>query len=142
MPTLSSARFNAQSGIRIAVQVPEPQLQLIIDAVCAVDPLAWGDYDRVTFASSAGTQGFHALGTGRNAASADTVTVPCVELSFFVASDPVPVIEAIYQTHPYEEPVIFVAETHRTLHIRGLDEDNPNRFWNQATPDWVPDEHR
>jgi len=51
------------------------------------------------------------------------------------------VIEAIYFAHPYEEPVIFVETGMRTLHIRGLDEENPHRFWNAERADWVPEEH-
>jgi len=51
-------------------------------------------------------------------------------------------IEAIYAAHPYEEPVIFVQPCLRTQHIRGQDENNPNRFWNAPTADWIPTEHR
>ncbi|WP_415404595.1 hypothetical protein [Tateyamaria sp. SN3-11] len=142
MSVLISDRFTAQSGHLITVQVPETDAPRLITAITTVDPLAYGDYDSVTFASQPGTQSFRALGTGRNAATADVVTVPCVELSFFCAGDPGPVIKAIYAAHPYEEPVIFASPTARTLHIRGLDEDNPNKFWNRPTPDWVPEEHR
>ena len=52
------------------------------------------------------------------------------------------VVEAIYDIHPYEEPVIYVAAVTRTLHVRYMDEDNPNRFRNNASEDWVPKEHR
>jgi hypothetical protein len=51
-------------------------------------------------------------------------------------------IGAIYAAHPYEEPVILVSAGVRTRHITGIDEDNPNRFWNRPTEDWVPTEHR
>ena len=52
------------------------------------------------------------------------------------------VLRSIYASHPYEEPVVFVETCVRTLHIRGVDEDNPNRFWNNEAEDWVPEEHR
>ncbi|MEO0401667.1 MAG: hypothetical protein AAF214_04765 [Pseudomonadota bacterium] len=142
MSVLISDRFVAQSGHIITVQVPEAETDRLLTAITAVDPLGYGDYDSVAFASQPGTQSFRALGTGRNAATSDVVTVACVELSFFCASEPAPVIKAIYDAHPYEEPVIFVTASTRSLHITGMDEDNPNRFWNRPTPDWVPKEHR
>ena len=73
------------------------------------------------------------------------MTVSCVELSLFLKPDDAlitHVIETIYAAHPYEEPVIFVTPCVRACHIRGLDQDNPNRFWNAAPADWVPPEHR
>lgn len=142
MTHLKSDRFSVESGTRITVQVPIVHKDEVVAAVRSIDPLIWGDYDTVTFTTSVGEQGFRALGSGRNSATDEQVTVPCVELSFFVVSDPVSVIEAIYHVHPYEEPVIFVTEATRTLHIRGMDEDNPNRFWNRADQNWVPEEHR
>jgi len=66
-------------------------------------------------------------------------------IAFFLGTDEakaVQVIKSIYSTHPYEEPVVFVESCVRTLHIRGVDENNPNRFWNNEPEDWVPDEHR
>ncbi|NND19470.1 MAG: hypothetical protein HKN98_12915, partial [Silicimonas sp.] len=107
--------------------------------------LRYGDYDCVAYRTAAGVQQFRSLGSGRNAATEKVVEVPCVEVSFFIGSNEdraVAVLRAIYSAHPYEEPVIFVEPCVRTLHIRGMDEDNPNRFWNNEAEDWVPDEHR
>ncbi|WP_261396956.1 hypothetical protein [Leisingera aquaemixtae] len=145
MPELKTGRFNPEDGFRITVQVPETRAQRIVDAVLAVTALKYGDYDRVTFQAAAGKQSFRSLGSGRNRATEAAVQVPCVELSFFLARDDAGaarVLESIYAAHPYEEPVIYVAPCMRTLHIRGLDEDNPNRFWNSPSEDWVPEEHR
>ena len=47
-------------------------------------------------------------------------------------------VTAIYQAHAYEEPMIFIQNCLRTLHIRGGDIYNPNRFWNRQDVDWVP----
>ncbi len=144
-PERDNDRFIAEHGQRIALQVPETHVQRIIEAVLAIDALAYGDYDRVTFTTAPGTQHFRSLGTGRNAATARSVEVRCVELSLFLADDAartVGALKAIYAAHPYEEPVIFVTPCIRTLHIRGTDEDNPNRFWNGDPEDWVPDAHR
>lgn len=145
LPNLTNCRFTPETGLRIIVQVPEPQVQKVIDAIRAVDGSKYGDYDSVAFISTPGRQQFRSLGTGRNTANTAVVEVPCVELSFFVAASDEVVIDllkAIYGAHPYEEPVVFVEQCLRTLHIRGLDEDNPNRFWNRPTEDWVPKEHR
>lgn len=108
-------------------------------------PLVWGDYDHVAFESQPGRQHFRSLPGGRNAPTAAAVEVPCVELAFFLPADPplaARVIEALYDAHPYEEPVILLTDCVRTLHIRGLDEDNPARFWNRPNADWVPEGHR
>ena len=92
-----------------------------------------------------GIQHFRSLGSGRNAATEKVVEVPCIELSFFLGSDEtkaVQILKNIYAAHPYEEPVVFVEPCVRTLHIRGMDEGNPNRFWNNEAEDWVPQEHQ
>lgn len=144
LPELTSERFTTQTGWRVLVQVPEPDCPRVIAAVIAEDPLVWGDYDRVTFATP-GQQQFRSLPGGANAATEEAVSVPCLELSFFLSGDAGrldPVLHAIYRVHPYEEPVILVLPALRTCHIRGVDEDNPNRFWNRETADWVPDAHR
>ncbi len=138
-------RYQTEDGVRVIVQVPESRAQAVIDAVLAETSLAYGDYDRVTFRSTPGLQSFRSLGTGRNAATRAAVDVPCVEISFFLdarATAETAVLRAIYASHPYEEPVIFVQPCFRTLHIRGQDENNPNRFWNRRPESWVPDEHR
>ena len=90
---------------------------------------------------ASGCQQFRSLGTGYNRATNHTVEVTCVEICFFLEqSDTMlkEVVTAIYQAHPYEEPVIFIQNCLRTLHIRGADIDNPNRFWNRQGVDWVP----
>lgn len=145
LPKLDTHRFKPEKGLRLLVQVPDTDTQRLVDAVLAVTALRYGDYDSVTFRTSPGTQQFRSLGRGRNAATKRVVEVPCVELSFFLPDDEVTatkILEAIYSAHPYEEPVIFLITCLRTRHIRGLDEDNPNRFWNRQPEDWVPQEDR
>ena len=144
-PTLSTERFTPERGYRVTVQVPDQNAQVVAKGVQAETKLQYGDYDSVTFRTAIGAQQFRSLGSGHNPMTDAVVEVPCVELSFFVEEDDAlvsRVIEAIYAAHPYEEPVVFVESCVRTLHTRGLDEDNPNRFWNTAPADWVPKEHR
>lgn len=145
LPKLDNDRFIPENGLRIIVQVPDTHAQKVLDAVLVDDALKYGDYDCVAFRTAQGIQQFRSLGTGRNPATETVVEVPCVELSFFSGNDEtgiVQVLRNIYSSHPYEEPVIFVEPCVRTLHIRGMDEDNPNRFWNNEAEDWVPEEHR
>jgi hypothetical protein len=145
LPKLDNDRFVPENGLRIVVQVPDTHAQKIVDAVLVEDTLKYGDYDCVTFQTAPGFQQFRSLGSGRNVATEDVVEVPCVELSFFLVDSEAKAVQAlkrIYSSHPYEEPVVFVEQCVRTLHIRGMDEDNPNRFWNNEAEDWVPDEHR
>ena len=142
---VTSDRFTTEDGVRVVVQVPDPSCQALIDRVLQETALPYGDYDRVTFQSQPGRQQFRSTGSGRNAATDGVVAVPCVELSFFLPDEPAlisRVLTALYDAHPYEEPVIFVAPCQRALHVRGRDEDNPNRFWNAPPADWVPGDHR
>lgn len=142
---LDTKRFAVEVGHIVYVQVPEPQARELISAIGEAWALKYGDYDQVAFTTASGVQQFRSLGTGRNVATDGAVEVPCVEVSVFVEGGEeglTSVLEAIYNIHPYEEPVIYVVPASRTLHVRGMDEDNPNRFWNREPQDWVPDEHR
>ncbi len=144
LPQITSDRFIPETGHRILVQVPEQDSDRILAAIIGQDLLTYGDYDQVSF-STKGIQRFRATGEGYNAATESTVEVPCVELSVFTCAEPeqlAHIIKEIYAAHPYEEPVIQVVPALRTCHRRGMDEDNPNRFWNRKTADWVPKSHR
>lgn len=140
-----TSRFWSEQVFRMSVQLPQEYCEKVLRAVLSVSELRYGDYDHVSFESQPGMQRFRSRGTGRNIETHNVLTVPCVELSFLVGTDPsvvTQVLEAIYSVHPYEEPVICVEQCCRARHRRGVDEDNPNRFWNAAPADWVPKEHR
>lgn len=140
-----SERYKSENSHLIFVETPAEATDRILAAVLEHDSLKWGDYDSVAYRSAEGIQEFRSLGTGRNAATANSVQVPCLSLRFFTAlQGPAleALIEALYFAHPYEEPVIGFIPMTRTCHTRGMNEDNPNRFWNRETPDWVPPEHR
>lgn len=145
MDKLTSERFTTETGTRLLVQVPQEEAQRVLAAIIAADPLSYGDYDQVAFTTPAGVQQFRSRPGGRNLQTKAAVTVPCVELQVFIQAlgqELEPVLRAIYHAHPYEEPVIQLLPAMRTRHIRGKDENNPNRFWNRGTADWVPTEHR
>ena len=142
---IRSARFTIEQGTRLLIQVPQQAAARLLQAILAQEPLHWGDYDQVAYTSSTGVQQFRTLPQARNRATAQAVTVDCVELQIFVpkqGQDLEPLLCAIYYAHPYEEPVIQLIPAARSLHGRGQDEANPNRFWNQEAADWVPDIHR
>lgn len=140
-----SDRYDLETGLRILVQLPAEALPRIEAAVLACDPLAHGDYDRVSFHSHAGVQRFRSCGGGRNRATGDAVEVACLEWQIFTTAEGAALdvlLCAIYDAHPYEEPVIHLVPARRCRHRRGMDEHNPNRFWSRAPADWVPPEHR
>lgn len=139
-----SDRFDLEAGTEIKVQVPELHAQPLLRAVYKHDTLRYGHYDHVSFQTALGLQRFRSRPGGRNAASEEVFDVPCVELGFFVADRAAvgPVLEAIYAQHPYEEPVVLIQQVQRARHRPGVDEDNPNKFWNRAAEDWVPDLHQ
>ena len=148
MRDLVSQRFSIEQGTRILVQVPEVDADTVLQAILAIDPLVWGDYDRVSFTSASGVQQFRSLPGGVNAPMERETKVGCVELQIFTparGADLERLLSAIYAAHPYEEPVIQLVEAARTRHVPGQDEGNPNRFWNRPDaemPDWVPMAHR
>ena len=145
LPSPKSDRFTVETGFNLAVQVPNEHAKRLLDCILIQTGLEYGLYDRVTFRTSPGVQTFRALPESRNAVTLDALEIPCVEVSFFLPNDETlltTVLETIYRVHPYEEPVLHVTAALRTLHIPGMDEDNPNKFWNKANEDWVPVMHR
>ena len=143
-PQLETTRFTTETGYTLAVEAPEERVDAVLEAILSVAPLTWGDYDRVAFRGAAGVQQFRSLGTGRNAGTPNTMAVPCQRVTCFLpgTADVAAVLEAVFHVHPYEEPVIVLIPALRTLHVRGRDEDNPNRFWNRPASDWVPEAPR
>jgi hypothetical protein len=132
---LPGDRFTVESGFLVRLELPEQVRSQVMDAVLSVTDLNYGDYDTVSFTSSPGITRFRSLGGGHNPAKDSVSGWQCVEVTFFLPDDlniVESVLRQIYASHPAEEPVIHLMQASRTLHIRGLDEDNPNRFWNGA----------
>ncbi|GGL68048.1 hypothetical protein [Wenxinia marina] len=136
-------RYDIEAGYVLSVEVPAEDAASLREALTRAIGLAYGDYDGVAFESAAGTQYYRSLGTGRNAPTEAVVAVPCVNLRVFVPADAVEAaMRAVYADHPYEEVVALLTPSFRGLHRRGLDEDNPRRFWNRPAADWVAPELR
>ena len=139
-----TANFHTAPCHHIRVQTPQAHVAQLLATVVAVDPLIWGDYDQVSFATALGEQRFRTLPAARNKATGRVEVVPCVELSFVLPpeADLMAVLTALCAAHAYEEPVIIVTQSLRTLHRRGTDDANPARFWNRPPEDWTPPAHR
>lgn len=145
MPPFHTAHpFHTALCHHITVQTPDAHVVRLLAAIATVDPLRWGEYDQVSFTTTPGQQRFRTLPTARNAATGGVEAVACVELSFVLPADADlhGMLTAICAAHAYEEPVIIVTQALRTLHNRGTDEDNPNKFWNRPAEDWLPQAHR
>lgn len=120
---------------------PRQDVDRIMEHVCGVDPLAQGlKYDSNAYQSADGVERYRPRQGAAAGAEEEVRKRPgIVCISFELPDDQdvlARVVEAIFQVHAYQEPVI------RAHHIlssrsRGLnDRDNPNRWWN-TSGDWM-----
>lgn len=123
----------------VTFQAPAEDVDRVMAAVVAIVPLAMGKYDSNSYQSGAGLERYRPLDGAAAGAETELRKRPgIVEISFEIEEDrslAERVIEAIFQAHSYQEPVIRV---HPVLssRSRGLDDSkNPNRWWN-TTGDW------
>ena len=92
--------------------------------------LGYGPYEGVAFESGAGNQFFRPAEGSKLGESAETVTMPARVLTFSVPARPdvlAKAIEAVRETHSYEEPVITVTEAWASRADYSGDRSNPNR---------------
>jgi hypothetical protein len=69
----------------------------------------------------------------------DLITVPCDEISCTVPKNDkamAAVIEAIFQSHPYEEPVVLIQEVMSTRFKYGSTGNNRRKWWNRPDVNW------
>ncbi|WP_151118417.1 hypothetical protein [Hypericibacter adhaerens] len=123
----------------MTVQAPVEDVDRIMGQVVKHAPLAMGKYDSNAFQSSAGIERYRPLEGAAAGPETEVRKRPgVVELSFELPEDPAlldRVIEAIFETHSYQEPVIRIHPI-LTGRSKGLDDSaNPNRWWN-TTGDW------
>lgn len=121
-----------------------PDDNSVREAVLAAVKLNYGDhYDRVCFESGAGTQYCRSRTGAIEGEKAETEAYPVRTLTFSLPRDP-PVlasaIEAIRQSHSYEEPVIYVTEGYATRADDRNQRANPNRYWNRGQKTYVKNE--
>ncbi len=124
----------------ISVFAPEADVDRILQQVRAIDPLAQGEkYDSNAFQTAAGTERYRPLqGAAAGPETAVRSRPGVMEVSFELPDDQgllERVVEAIFQVHSYQEPVIRVQQV-LTSRSKGLDDSaNPHRWWN-TTGDW------
>lgn len=124
---------------QVTFQAPVEDVDRIFGAVTEVAPLAHGKTDRNGYRTPAGVEYYRPRAGTPTGAEDETRQRPGVEeMQFFLpraTQDLRAVIEAIYATHSYYEPVIIVTEVLRSQ-CKGLDDsDNPHRWWNRGG-DW------
>jgi hypothetical protein len=113
-------------GNHVRVQIPTDDVSAVLDAVVELSSLRYGSYEQVAFTTNAGSQQFKPL-EGSKPGDTDLITISCNEISFTVPKNDetvAAVIEAIFQSHPYEEPVILIQEVMSTRFKYGKTEDN------------------
>jgi hypothetical protein len=124
----------------VTVQAPAEDIDRLIVAVTGVTPLTMGKYDSNAYVSSAGTEYYRPLeGAAAGPETAIRKRPGTVELSFELPDDPSladRVVEAVFDAHSYQEPVIRIQPI-LASRSKGLDDSaNPNRWWN-TTGDWM-----
>ena len=125
--------------ILLNFQAPAADVDRIMEAVVKVVPLAMSKYDSNAYQSGAGIERYRPLEGAAAGAETELRKRPgTVEVSFELPEDQnliEQVIEMIFQTHSYQEPVIRLQNI-LASRSKGLDDSkNPNRWWN-TTGDW------
>lgn len=123
----------------LTFQAPSEDVDRILAEVVQITPLTMGNYDSNAWQSGPGIERYRPL---EGAAAGPEATLRkrpgTVEVSFELPDEQrliERVIETIFGSHSYQEPVIRL-QTIVTARSRGLDDSaNPNRWWN-TTGDW------
>ncbi|MER8582465.1 hypothetical protein NKG95_27825 [Mesorhizobium sp. M1423] len=123
----------------VTFQAPAADVDRIMEAVVAIAALRMGKYDSNAFQSADGIERYRPLEGAAASAETELRRRPgTVEVSFELPDDQklaARVVEAIYQVHSYQEPVIRIQPL-LASRSKGLDDRaNPNRWWN-TTGDW------
>ena len=123
----------------LTFHAPVEDVDRIMEAVVKITPLAMGSYDSNAYQSATGIERYRPLEGAAAGPETDLRKRPgVVTVSFELTDDQQlasRVIEAIFQVHSYQEPVIRLQEI-LASRSKGLDDRaNPNRWWN-TTGDW------
>jgi hypothetical protein len=123
----------------LTLQAPADDVDRIMGEVIKVTPLFMGNYDSNAYQSGVGIERYRPLEGAAAGPETEVRKRPgTVEVSFELPEVQQlieQVIEAIFNTHSYQEPVIRI-QTILSSRSKGLDDSaNPNRWWNTAG-DW------
>jgi len=139
LAAFETASLRMEAMLLLRFQAPPEDVDRIMAAVTALTPLAMGKYDSNAYQSASGIERYRPLDGAAAGAETELRQRPgVVEVSFQLPKDPAlleRVVEAIFQVHSYQEPMIAVEEI-LVSRSKGLDDrSNPHRWWNTAG-DW------
>jgi hypothetical protein len=128
-----------QPMVLLAMQAPVGDVDRIMAEVTKIAPLVIGKYDSNAYQSAEGIERYRPLqGAAAGAETELRRRTGTVEVSLELPEDEElvgRVIEAIFQVHSYQEPIIRLQNIF-TSRSKGLDDrKNPHRWWN-TTGDW------
>ena len=127
--------YRMERAYYVAAHVPVDDVDRVVAAVGAAVGLEYGNYDQVAYINAEGLEQFRPLTGSKAGAAAEPGRNPTKVVSFSVPHDDrvlKKALDAIYASHSYEEPVIYVTEVLRSRET-SRDEKNPNKWWNQPS---------
>ncbi len=107
---LQTASSTIQDECLFRVQIPANDVSQVLQAIVSVTPLTYGNYEQVAFRCRGGIQQYKPL-AGSKTGEAELVHILSDEVSFTVPKHDeiiTAVIDALFQSHPHEEPVILI----------------------------------
>lgn len=137
-PPSPADEFNADSFrlervYVVTVHIPNQEVEKVLAAVTAADPLDYGFYDQVAYLDAPGLEQYRPREGSKGGVQDKAGRSPTTRVSFSIprnAEALAKVFTAIRHVHSYEEPVIYIHEAWRSR-TTARDESNPNRWWNQ-----------
>jgi hypothetical protein len=125
--------YRLERAYLVTVHVPSAIVDKVLQSVVAAVGLEYGKYDQVAYIDAQGLEQFRPISGSKAGAQSRAGRAPTKVVSFSLVHDAAVLknaLDAIYQAHNYEEPVVYVSEVWRTR-SSNPDEANPNRWWNQ-----------
>lgn len=113
---LETKSATIQEECLFRVQIPADDVSQVLDAIIKVTPLKYGNYEQVTFRYRNGIQQYKPL-VGSKMGVGEVIDIVSDEISFTVPKHDqtiTAVIDAIFESHPYEEPVILIQDVMST----------------------------
>ncbi len=109
---LNTHSATIQDECLFRVQIPADEVSQVLEAIINVTPLRYGNYEQVAFRYRRGIQQCKPL-VGSKTGEAELIHILCDEISFTVPRHDeiiTAVIDALFESHPDEEPVIHIQE--------------------------------
>ena len=139
MDNFETRSVRMERMLLVTLQAPGEDIHRLMAAITQIAPLAMGKYDSNAYQSAPGIEHYRPLEGAAAGAETEIRKRPgTVELSFELPDDQAlveRVIEAVFEVHSYQEPVIRLQPV-LASRSKGLDDSaNPHRWWN-TVGDW------